>query len=106
MQHVCKVAALRWCLPTRILRSCRPERFRGGRAVIEEGVTMSVSVNRRRSVSISIALLAAFFLVAQPVSAAGGFGAKLSGGPWFPSNAYPGTWCDHEIDGGSDTYRC
>jgi hypothetical protein len=45
-------------------------------------------------------------LAVQPVEAATAkFGAKLTAGT-FPSNAYPGTWCDHEIDGGSDTYAC
>ena len=33
------------------------------------------------------------------------FGAKVAAG-YDPSNAYPGIWCDHEIDGGSDTYGC
>ena len=39
-------------------------------------------------------------LAAQPAAAATvKFGAKVQNGN-FPSNAYPGTYCDHEIDGG------
>jgi hypothetical protein len=67
-----------------------------------------VSWSRRvRSIAVVLATLAMLLMAAQPVGAAAlKFGSKLSGGPWFPSNAYPGTYCDHEIDGGSDTYAC
>ena len=44
-------------------------------------------------------------MVAMPVHGATKFGADLSGLP-FPDNAYPGQWCDHVVDGGSDTYNC
>jgi hypothetical protein len=47
-----------------------------------------------------------FMLAAQPTFAATKFGANLSGGPWFVSNAYPGQLCDHELNGGSGTESC
>jgi hypothetical protein len=53
-----------------------------------------------------LALSVLMLLTVQPVSAASvKFGAKLVAGT-FPSNAYTGQLCDHEIDGGSDTYAC
>lgn len=55
----------------------------------------------------SILVMSAMLLVAAtPVDAAATkFGAKVTNGV-FPSNAYSGTLCDHEIDGGSSTYAC
>lgn len=53
-----------------------------------------------------LAMSAMLLLAAQPALAATTkFGAKVASG-FFPSNAYPGQLCDHEIDGGSDTYAC
>ena len=72
----------------------------------EEGLVVSSS-RRVRGIAVVLVALGMLFMAAQPVGAATlKFGSKLSGGPWFPSNAYPGTYCDHEIDGGSDTYAC
>lgn len=53
-----------------------------------------------------LAMSALLLVAAMPVDAATvKFGAKVAPG-YFPSNAYQGTYCDHEIDGGSDTYAC
>jgi hypothetical protein len=53
-----------------------------------------------------LAMSVMMLIAAQPAFAATAkFGAKLGSGT-FPSNSYPGTYCDHEIDGGSDTYAC
>jgi hypothetical protein len=53
-----------------------------------------------------LAMSVMMLIAAQPAFAATTkFGAKVANGV-FPSNAYPGTYCDHEIDGGSDTYGC
>jgi len=46
-------------------------------------------------------------LAVQPAAAAvTKFGANLPSNGTDVSNAYQGQWCDHEIDGGSDTYGC
>ena len=46
-------------------------------------------------------------LAVQPAAAATTkFGAKLAANGTDVSNAYQGTLCDHEIDGGSDVYPC
>jgi hypothetical protein len=64
--------------------------FKGGRGRLGAILAMSVMM----------------LIAAQPAFAATAkFGAKLGTGT-FPSNAYPGTLCDHEIDGGSGTYAC
>jgi len=53
-----------------------------------------------------LAMSVMLLVAAQPAFAATTkFGAKVAPG-FDPSNAYPGTYCDHEIDGGSDTYAC
>ena len=53
-----------------------------------------------------LAMSVMMLVAAQPAFAATTkFGAKLGSGT-FTDNAYPGTYCDHEIDGGSDTYAC
>jgi hypothetical protein len=65
-------------------------KFNGGRARLGAILAMSVMM----------------LIAAQPAFAATTkVGAKLGTGT-FPSNAYPGTYCDHEIDGGSSTYAC
>lgn len=63
-------------------------------------------LKRRTRFAIVLAAFAAFVIAAQPAFAATAkFGAKLSNGV-FPSNAYPGTYCDHELYGGNNTYAC
>jgi hypothetical protein len=53
-----------------------------------------------------LAMSVMMLIAAQPAFAATAkFGAKLGSGT-FTDNAYSGTYCDHEIDGGSDTYAC
>lgn len=60
----------------------------------------------RGRLGVMLAMSAMLLVAAQPVDAATvKFGAKLTNGV-FPSNTYPGTYCDHEIDGGSSTYAC
>jgi hypothetical protein len=67
---------------------------------------MPVSRAGRSRLAAVLALAAMFVIAVSPVSAANAkVGAKLSPGI-FPSNAYPGTLCDHELDGGSDVYQC
>ncbi len=67
---------------------------------------MGSSVTRVRRLATLLVALGLIVLAAQPVDASTlKFGAKLANGI-FPSNAYPGTLCDHEIDGGSDVYAC
>ncbi len=64
------------------------------------------SKSRARRLAVIVAALGMLALAAQPVSASNTkFGAKVANG-LFPSNAYPGQLCDHEIDGGSSTYSC
>ena len=66
-----------------------------------------VSSSRRvRGIAVVLVALGMLFMAAQPVGAATAkVGSKLTNG-LFPSNAYPGQLCDHEIDGGSDSYAC
>jgi hypothetical protein len=67
---------------------------------------MPVPRARRSSLAAVLALAALLIIAVAPVSAATTkFGAKVAPG-YFPSNAYPGTLCDHELDGGSDIYPC
>ena len=67
---------------------------------------MSSPSRRTRGLAVVLVALGMLFMAAQPVGAATTkFGAKVANG-LFPSNAYPGTLCDHEIDGGSDSYAC
>jgi hypothetical protein len=64
-----------------------------------------VDTVRRRvlvALGVSVALMA---IAVTPASAAVHFGANLSGLP-FPSNAYPGAYCDHLLNGGNATYGC
>lgn len=67
---------------------------------------MSRVGSRRGRVAAMLATGLLLVLAVQPAAAATvKFGAKVQNGN-FPSNAYPGTYCDHEIDGGSSTYAC
>jgi len=60
----------------------------------------------RRRVLVALCVSVALFAVAAPpASAAVHFGANLSSLP-FPSNSYPGSYCDHLLNGGSATYSC
>jgi hypothetical protein len=60
---------------------------------------------RRHILAALSGTIAIFAMAAPPAAAATTFGASLSGAP-FPSNAYPGQYCDHELNGGSQTYSC
>lgn len=67
---------------------------------------MTFKTTRRSRIAAIVAAAAMLVLAFQTVDASTvKFGAKLTTDA-FPSNAYPGKWCDHEIDGGSDTYGC
>jgi hypothetical protein len=67
---------------------------------------MTSKTTRRSRIAAIVASAAMLVLAFQTVNAATvKFGAKLAAG-YDPSNAYPGVWCDHEIDGGSQTYGC
>jgi hypothetical protein len=67
---------------------------------------MVSSPRRVRGIAVVLAALGMLAIAAQPVGAATPkFGSKLSNG-LFPSNAYPGRYCDQVIDGGTDSYPC
>jgi hypothetical protein len=62
--------------------------------------------NVRRRVLVALGVSVALMAIAvTPASAAVHFGADLSSLP-FPSNAYPGSYCDHLLNGGNATYGC
>jgi len=64
------------------------------------------SSKRVGRIAVVLAALGMFAIAAQPVGASTlKFGSKLSDG-LFPSNAYPGRYCDQVIDGGTDPYPC
>ena len=66
------------------------------------------STGRRiRGLAAILATASVFFIAVQPVAAANTtFGTKLDASTEFPDNAYPGTYCDHLLTGGSGTSSC
>src|SRR4051812_20322292 len=67
---------------------------------------MNSKMTRRSRVAAILAAATMLVLAFQTVDAATvKFGAKLAAGQ-YPDNAYSGTLCDHEVDGGSGTYAC
>lgn len=57
----------------------------------------------RRRVLVALAMSVALMAIpVTPTSAAIHFGANLSS-LQFPSNAYPGSYCDHLLNGGNAT---
>ena len=59
-----------------------------------------------RGLAVILATLVLTLLAGQPVQASPAhFGANLTGNI-FTNNAYPGSYCDHVMTGGSGTFKC